>query len=756
MGYIFIRITCILLFISPINGKSYRKEDFLSYGSPLSRIKRFPENLFSNQEYFMNFFDNIYEIFDKVGDKMVDKKDCSYEGKLNPNYSLNSSISRNLNPCSDFYSYVCSGWYLCKDEIPKHSRYMNRYTEAYIIAENRFKDIVDSFNNSSNVFERSVYNYFDNCVDYHQNDQNGTKYVLNIIKKNEYKKLSSLEDLMISRHYQPIFYQISSGYIFGNTSMYQMAITLNNPDERYDCYCGGMDKNSIKKYKKYLKGILELIRIEDPDFFESSDKKSEINDRIKVLQSYSKFLRKINSDYVYNQTAPSYYDYITVNELNSITPSVNWTNYFLKTFPNKILNFKDVSNMKVLVNRKDMLSKIENYLTGLSDESYRYLIDWIILFNNYDKLDTKFQDLTNKYFPFLGRKYTNEDIIDMCYMKIYSTFQEFMDYSYLKMYFKDNEKKDVENIVKNLLRTMDDMIYDADWISSKTKNAISKKLTNMEVIVGYDNKTNYLLKIYDDLSEMEPLLDSDNYLEMTEKISKWLYDQSFVNYITQNITDIVGLTVYSDIFYSEKENILIIPGVYLQKDYYSINNSVPLNYGGIGFLTMFTLFDRLNDCSKNYIDFDDSCKFCDKNTKKSYSKIKKCIDEAHRKVSNHEDYESFKYLLLNDEVINKDAVLKVVYKAMKKAFSSYDSEDKRNNNGLEDFNEDQLFFINYAFNYCERDRDCVFSGGSNCDGASEWKKSIVNSPLKNNEDFKEAFNCKAGDTMANENVCKIF
>lgn len=75
--------------------------------------------------------------------------------------------------------------------------------------------------------------------------------------------------------------------------------------------------------------------------------------------------------------------------------------------------------------------------------------------------------------------------------------------------------------------------------------------------------------------------------------------------------------------------------------------------------------------------------------------------------------------------------------------------------GLEQFTSEQLFFIQFANNWCGHETAEYLENQIQTDLHSPTRFRLIG-PLSNNVDFVREFNCPAGSPMNRENKCVIW
>ena len=146
-------------------------------------------------------------------------------------------------------------------------------------------------------------------------------------------------------------------------------------------------------------------------------------------------------------------------------------------------------------------------------------------------------------------------------------------YEYVKKHFSADAKKDVLKMVKNLQKAYFDSIKNLKWMEKSTKKNALKKLEKMKVKIGYPNKW----RSYKNLKLTNSLIENINLIaEFDTKYELAKLDKK----PDSNEWHMGPQTVNA--YFNSQENEIVFPAAILQKPFYSLNQSLEKNYGGIG------------------------------------------------------------------------------------------------------------------------------------------------------------------------------
>lgn len=114
------------------------------------------------------------------------------------------------------------------------------------------------------------------------------------------------------------------------------------------------------------------------------------------------------------------------------------------------------------------------------------------------------------------------------------------------------------------------------WLKKETIKMAIEKLNKFDVLIGYPEKYKDIYKklkvdenlsYYENMRNLSNMFRKENYQKYNKKVDKkeWSMPADMVN-----------------AYYSPQKNLICFPAAILQEPFYSLNQSVSKNYGGIG------------------------------------------------------------------------------------------------------------------------------------------------------------------------------
>lgn len=299
---------------------------------------------------------------------------------------------------------------------------------------------------------------------------------------------------------------------------------------------------------------------------ESEDKAAEIAGQVFNLEqelaaSGTGLEDQYNIEKLYNQ--------YTKEELKKLYSNCDIEGY-LKTIG--ITNFD-----RCIVYEEENVKKINSYLT----------LDKLELLKNYTKFtlymgfcnyltDAHYKAMQDINFIISGVM-DNKDSDQIAKETTQSLFSWEFGQLYVKKYFSEESKKEIEGMTHDILKTFRNRIQRINWLSGATKQRALKKLDTMKVKIGYpDEWPSYFDGISIDTSK--------NLVENIMNIQKALNAgaQDMLDSGTVDKDKWIMCPQVVNACYNPQSNDITFPAAILQKPFYDKDADYAQNLGGIG------------------------------------------------------------------------------------------------------------------------------------------------------------------------------
>lgn len=465
----------------------------------------------------------------------------------------------------NFYEAVNHSW-LEKSVIPSDKPAISAFLELHLDIEKTLLELANKWSMDQTGLNDNLLKFvkvYNKANDFKLREENGTleiKKVINVL--NDVNSLKYLEDnfkeLDLSGLSLPFGFSVMQDFLNSNNQVLYFGLAgLILPDTSY--YEKEETKNQLLGlWKHTTTEVLKLYGLDD-DLINKL-----INDTLK-LDSLLKPVTKSSverADYVKN------YNPLTKDEVLSKNLNVN-----LVELANKVVN----DNVdKIVFMNLDALNKFNDIF---NEDNFEIIKSWIKL-NTYLKYTGEFTESLRVAGGAFSRALSGIKEAEVkekaAFNKAYGYFNQVVGLHYGLTYFGSEAKKDVETMVNEMILVYKERIKVNDWLREETKEKAIKKLDTITVLVGYPDE---LPKYYDKLD----VLDSDSLLDIRLKNSKLLALDNYEKYNKEPNRNLWGMPASMvNAYYSPLNNQIVFPAAILQKPYYSKDQHVSANFGGIG------------------------------------------------------------------------------------------------------------------------------------------------------------------------------
>lgn len=264
------------------------------------------------------------------------------------------------------------------------------------------------------------------------------------------------------------------------------------------------------------------------------------------------------------------YNVYTLDKLENDAPNVEFTNLLCK--------FNVENANKIVVDNPDNIKTINSLMCDENIGRLKNFLKTTILMNTDNILTTKFREASSGVKKIL---YGGEipELDEGCGIKFASNqLNGIVSRLYVERYFNEESKKDVENMVSEIIDNFKHRLDKNEWMSDETKEHAISKLKNITVKVGYPNKWN-------DYSSVD-IRSYEDGGSLVENIINIYMDQSnrqfakLNNPVDKGEWNMAAFTVNA--YYNPLNNEIVFPAAILQEPFYSQDYSKEKNLGGIG------------------------------------------------------------------------------------------------------------------------------------------------------------------------------
>ncbi|MCQ2506836.1 MAG: M13 family peptidase [Lachnospiraceae bacterium] len=263
------------------------------------------------------------------------------------------------------------------------------------------------------------------------------------------------------------------------------------------------------------------------------------------------------------------YNPMTVSKVNSLMKPVA-----VKKLVAKLFEGKEVENIIVAEPRY-----FKNFKTVFNEETFELYKHWAYvneLLSATGVLSEELRALGSTYRLMLTGVSTIPEVDKYAYLLSSSYFNEPVGLYYGEKYFGEEAKKDVIDMVKDIVETYKNRISKNDFLSEATKEKAILKLNKIGLKMAYPDKVDPLYEkltvdtsasLYENVCNLTKIKRADAFSKLGTPVdrTKWVMPGHMVNAC-----------------YNPSLNDITFPAAILQAPFYSIKQSRSQNLGGIG------------------------------------------------------------------------------------------------------------------------------------------------------------------------------
>ena len=640
-----------------------------------------------------------------------------------------TSMDRSVDPCVDFFKYSCGGW-IKKNPIPPDQSSWDTYSKMQDENRERLRGILEAAampDANRTASAQKIGDYYASCTDEKAIEAKGIdslKPQLNRISQLASK--AEVPDLAASMVDDNVLFG------FGSTQDYRDASQviaeadqggLGLPDRDYYLKDDAKSVDLRKAYVAHVQKMFELLG-EKPDAA-ASDAQTVM--RIETALAQGSMTRVERRD-------PKNLDHkLTSTDFEKISPDFHWQVYFTKVGLPSLASL-NVTSPAFFKAMNDELGK--ESLTDL-----KVYLRWHLVHSNAPFLSSPF---VNEDFAFYGKTLRGQQELQprwkRCTQNVDNDLGEALGQVYVEKYFGPEAKQQALKMVKEIDTAMAQDITSLPWMSAATKQQALVKLHGMANKIGYPDK-------WRDYSKLEIVRGDE--LGNVERAREFEFNRELAKIgkpVDRGEWDMTPPTVNA--YYNPQMNDINFPAGVLQPPAFDPTSDAAPNYGDTGGTIGHELTHGFDDEGRQFDAQGNLRDWWTDQDGKEFVKRASCISDQYSTYTIIDDIKINGKLTLGEDVADLGGLI-LAYMAWK--------EDTKGQklDPIEDLTSDQRFFVGYGQSWCGETRDETKRLRATVDPHSP-EKYRTNGVVSNMPEFQQAFHCKAGSPMVNQNRCRVW
>ncbi|XP_050537862.1 neprilysin-11-like isoform X2 [Daktulosphaira vitifoliae] len=712
------------------------------------------------------------------------------------------SMNRSIDPCNDFYEFAC-GNYPKKVTTLKTSTSNDRFAELNLEILKWIRAYMEREDLDSEPYSVSQARLlYRSCMATDEMDSKGLKPLIDILDKIELPRIGIMNKKMresastsrllaLAKRYVGVSHLFQAGVLTNSKNRTYNRITLSKPSSTTDMFpANKIDKkitkilsrrtretltseenigtsdsedeendkeaaDFIKSFGKYVKGVwLEIYKSLTnetlPNNFRLSAKIFNILEFNNQLTELTEKVYDTDGDRPILLSVDKLQNYFTNN-----TKNINWREYFTVLFADVENVTLDFSSDLIELKNVEYFENLLEFLSTTTKEERILSLWWQVVSGLIQYTTNHMIFIQNRYIYETTQLENNPSRSLYCSSAVNQMMGMAVSHLLVEWETTNDSIQMMNHMMDNIQWSFKKIVNDLDWMDEETKKRTLYKASQMKTLIGYPEFIT------------DPDLLDDYYIDYN--VTENDFFENVIKYIQHNeelelkslreINDFDRSTMWSidplnvNAFNIQQYNIIIVPAGILHFPFFGHDLQV-LNYGFLGSILGHEITHSFDNTGRKFDEDGNDIVWWTNKTIEEYEKGTECF------IKHYESFpipgtDSVKVdgRLTLDENIADNGGIKEALMGYRKYVSDNGEESRLP--GLEEYNNDQLFFLSFANNWCQ---SLPINTLVN-ELYDEHSPNVirVTSGLANSKEFSEVWHCKEGSKMnPSKSKCQLW
>jgi putative endopeptidase len=647
-----------------------------------------------------------------------------------PGFSI-ANIDTSADPCVDFYQYSCGGW-MAKNPIPPDQSIWSRGNELSernrAILQNILEKSAATSRKRTDV-EQKIGDFYASCMDEQTIEKLGAQPLqADLDQIQQVTAKSAIRNELVRLHLLGVnaFFNFSSGPD-AKDSMKMIGQAdqggLSLPDRDY--YLKD-DAKSVELRKQYLAHVTKMFQL----LGESAEKAATDADAVMRIETD---LAKGSLDRVSRRDPQQTYHKLTVHELFSLNPAIDWPKYF------DGVGAPAIADLNVVV--PNFFRTLESVLVQTNLDDLKTYLRWHLVHAEVSFLPKAFVD---EDFNFFKRTLTGAKELQprwkRCVAAVDGDLGFALGQKYVEETFGTEGKTRTLKMVQEIEKALKDDIQTLSWMTPATKEQAMVKLRAVANKIGFPDS-------WRDYSSVK--------ITRGEAVGN---DERATEFEVKRVNAKIGQQVDRtewfmtpptvNAYYNPTENNINFPAGILQPPYYDNKMDAAVNYGGIGAVVGHELTHGFDDSGRQFDPQGNLSDWWTAEDAKEFQKRAECFIQEYSSFIPVDNVHLNGKLTLGENTADNGGV-RLAFMAL------MDALKEKPQGKIDGYTAEQRFFLGWGQVWCQNTRPETARMRAQVDPHSPGHDR-VNGVLSNMPEFQKAFACKVGQPMVREPACRVW
>ncbi len=643
-----------------------------------------------------------------------------------------ANLDRTANACTDFYQFANGGWLKSHAIPPGFSRWgnfsvveQNNEEKMHAILEEAAKAHAPAGSD-----QQKVGDFYASCMNEKSIDAAGIAPIQpDLARIDALRSPAGLPQTIALLHAVriPAVFAFGSTQDFKNTDQVVGGIQqagLGLPDRDYYTKDDPKSKEIRVRYVQHVAEMLHLLG-------DSTDQAQREAQNIMALETA---LAKASMTNVETRDPVATYHKMTRDELQQLTPSFSWAEYFAA--------IGDPGLQSVVVGQPDFLKEFEQLIATTPVNTWQDYFRWQLVNAEAATLPHALEQADFDFYQrYLEGTKEMKPRWQRCVAATDQQLGEALGRLWTERYFPESAKTQALDMVHNLMITLHENLATLSWMSPATREAALAKLAAFGLKIGYPDKWRDYSAVTIASGPYAANALATNNFEFRRDLNKvgkptdrgeWLMTPPTVN-----------------AYNYPPMNEIVFPAGILQPPFYDPNADAAYNYGGMGAVIGHEIIHGFDDQGRQFGPHGNLVDWWTPEDKQRFLERAKCVSDQ------------FSSYTINGEHMTGDLVLGESIAdlgGLQMAYAAYEKYLQTHPRQIVDgFTPEQRFFLGWAQVWAENATPEIqrLQITTNPHPISRYR---VNGPLSNMPEFAAAFGCKPADPMirAENQRCNVW
>jgi len=671
---------------------------------------------------------------------------------------LLDSIDPTVNPCEDFYHFACGTW-LKTARIPEETGVQNIFNQLDTVLDTNIIDLLSTPAANGTVEPKAVINarnLYASCMNETAIEVDGVEPILNILNE-EFGGWPILEGanwnasnfnltnllLKIRQYDNEIMYRIDTAVNQENSSIYDIELGQGSLGLQETEYYQNETDITIA-YRQFMTDLAGVL---------TNDSMAISND-VMAMYLFEKDIAQVHWSASEQRLRDNETIHTNIGNLSaSLNASFDFTNYLRQAY--LIGDVTLLDSDLIAVTEVAFLTNVSSLLNTASPRIIQNYVIWRFMMNRASSLPKKIRATREQFDRVFKGTSAEPSRAVTCSNYVNDNMGFAVSRLYVNNYFDENARNQSKEIIKNIRASMINLIQNASWMDTDSKNkAVDKEMAIYENI-GYpdyvaSNDTTQLEKMY-----AEYVFNSSYILNVVQ-MQRVKSREDF-----RTLREVVDHRAWGDLpptvvnaFYEPSTNAISFPAGILQMPYFNKDAPKYLNYGGIGMVIGHEITHGFDDDGRQYDKYGNKVPWWSNSTINEFNKRKQCIIDQYSNYTVEQIHRNLNGEQTQGENIADNGGIKSSFYAYQNWVKENPHVDKRLP-GLNQYSQEQMFFIGYAHGWCAKFTNAYALNRVLTDVHSIPQFRVLG-PLSNFVEFDRVFGCTPGQGDSRVNKCAVW